>query len=147
MEQLLEFLQGVDWRVVGEVVVALVTVYIAIKKGKTTRALKAVVTLAQTAYSAVEEADADGNETAKKIKTIVDDTVTDMTAEIPNLREVEKVIMTTVDPKEVDGSVPPIKRFWRRFLAGDNAAGVLARIVGRAAVGRAVEEVKDRIEG
>ena len=119
-------LEGINWAIVGQVIAGLVAVYLAIKKGKTSRALKAAVGLLQTVYSAVEEnGEASG---VKAVKREVAKSVEAMGEKIPLLGEVEAAVMSTVDPKP-DKDVPAIKRFWRRFLKGENLAGVAARVV------------------
>lgn len=120
-------------REILEVVGLAIVVGSLIRGKKTKKAIKAAIVLLQTMSSAVEE------NGASEVKREIAKTVDVMRSEVPLLSEVQDLVLQRVDPKK---HVPPIKRFWRRFLKGENLAGVAARIAGAAAVKRNTENIE-----
>ena len=114
-------------REILEILAALLVVVSAFKAKQFKAALSASVTLLQTVEAAVEEEEASG------VKQEVAKAVDIMKKDVPLVAEVQDAVLQTIDPKK---HVPPIKRFWRRFIAGKNAAGVAARVIAGAALKR-----------
>ncbi len=121
-----------NWELIVAVIAAAFGVGVSLRNRQWSKAAEALAYLGHIAYSAIDEAhDQTGSEDVKGIKTRVSDAVTKMAGAVPALTEAEGVVMARVDP---DPAVPPVKRFWRRFLAGENFAGVAARVAARAAL-------------
>lgn len=112
-----------------------------IAKGKYKHCLDDAMMVSRAAYSAIEEAD------NKEIKELVSEALTEIGKEQPGVLEVNDTLMKVVDNKTakavVKGNVPPIKRFWRRFLAGKNLVGVLARVAAKAFVKKQLDDLED----
>lgn len=118
----------VDWYYVAVTVVAVIGwILDRVKKGKYKNAMDDAVYVSWTAYSAIEE----GNNTDAKER--IAEVIEAVAVERPGVKEINDVMMAVVDEKKA-ASVPPIKRFWRRALRGENLAGVLGRIAAKAAI-------------
>jgi hypothetical protein len=134
METIVELMQtlGIDWSdiIIGAIAVAL---YI-LKKWKGDKVLQDVLHVARIAYSAIEEAG------SKKTKKLIKDAVLNAAAKNqPIVAEVNDLLVTVVDEKKPE-AVPPIKRFWRRMLNGQNLAGVAVRMAAKAAISKHLED-------
>ena len=123
---------GTPWAWVVPLVVAVAMAVLKhIQGGKYKRYLDAAINLNRIVYSATEEAE------AKNVKDLVREAVEK--AASGEIREINDLIHPLVDPKKA-GSVPPIKRFWRRFLAGKNLPGVVARVAVNNALAKSLDE-------
>lgn len=95
----------------------------------------AALTVARTTYSALESASAakgPKNGTADAAKRLVGRAMDDPDA--PALaREINDALVAVVDTKKAENG-PPLKRWARRALAGQNLTGIAARTAGRAVV-------------
>jgi len=167
MEQVMELIELVveNWELIAAIASIAFSAGTMLRKRKWAKAARAFAYLGHVAFSAIEEAGEEfqvnrnlpGEKVAEiythpsgpidHIKGKIEEAVgalehgsTDMSDLIA---EAENAIRMKVDPKE---NIPPIKRFWRRFLAGENFAGVAARMAARAAAGKVVEEVKERMD-
>jgi len=116
--------------------VALIPAIIAILermgKKKAVANLKGAITVGRTVFAAVEDAK------ATDVKKMVAEVMAD-DAISPAAKEINKMIHSITDV-ETAKEAPPIKRFFRRMLSGENMAGVLARIAGRAAITDLIED-------
>jgi len=102
-----------------------------IQGGKYKKYLDAALQLNRIVYSATEEAG------AKEVKDLVRDAVE--RAASGQISEINDLLVPLVDPKKGE-SVAPIKRFWRRFLAGENPAGVVARVALNNALAKSLNK-------
>jgi len=83
--------------------------------------------VSRVTYSAIEEAN------NKDVKVLVAEALNEMGKANPGMLEINNVMTSVVDSEKAS-SVPPLKRFWRRALAGQNLAGIAAKIAAKAAI-------------
>lgn len=98
-----------------------------VQGGKLAKYLEAALELNRIVYAATEVASATG------VKDLVRDAVREVGA--GKVAELNDILHPLVDAK-AGAKAPPIKRFFRRFLAGKNFAGVVVR----SAIGNALAE-------
>lgn len=98
-----------------------------VQGGKYRKYLDAALQLNRIVYSAAEEAG------AKEVKDLVKDAIEK--AASGEISEINNLLVPLVDAKKAEAA-PPIIRFWRRFLAGKNPAGVVARIAMKNALAK-----------
>jgi len=123
MEEFLSW--DVDWYYVAVTVVAIIGWIL--DKTRYRKSLDDAVYVSRTAYSAIEE----GNNTDAKER--IAEVIEEIAEERPGAKEINDVLVSVVDEKKAT-SVSPLKRFWRRTLAGQNMVGVVGRIAMKAAI-------------
>lgn len=128
---------GLDWVEVLTIILGAAFAYAKTKNYNLKKHLDAVVVYARGAATAIEVA---GSGEAKEIvKKVIKQNV----EAIPEIVEVNNAIMNTVDPKS---NVPPIKRFWRRAIRGQNVVGLLGKFALSAAKTAAVNKIETIID-
>jgi len=121
-----------QWEWIVPLVIAVLTAIVkTVQGGKYKKYLDAAVNLNRIVYSATEEANAKG------VKILIAEGVE--MAKSGEIKEINDLIHPLVDADKA-ATVPPIKRFWRRFLAGKNPAGVVARIAMKNALAQSLEK-------
>lgn len=114
-----------DWEALLPLIVAIIMLVMkTIQGGKYKKYLDAAIELNRTVYSAVEEAK------ASSVKDLVKEALVNKEGKIV---EINKMLMPVIDSEKA-GDAPPIKRFWRRLLAGQNLAGVAVRVAANSAI-------------
>ena len=121
-----------NWRLIAEIIGAGILAGSLWRAKKLKPALKATIDLLRIVYSAVEESD------AKRVKKTTAKTLAVTAAKNPVVAVVDEAVRSVVDPKE---NIPPIKRFWRRLLKGENLVGVALRIAVKHGISEAAEKV------
>lgn len=125
MEALMNGL-GLDWVEILAILLSAALTYAQIKKVSLKKHMDAALVYARGAATAIELAQSgDAKDLMKKI-------IKQNIPKIPEILDVNTAVMATIDPKK-EGTVPPIKRFWRRAIRGQNVAGVLGKIAANAA--------------
>lgn len=130
----------IDWNsllqtALPALVAAILWILERLGKKKMIEKLKGAIEVGRVVFAAVEEAE------AGDVKKIVANTMTEPKV-TDAAKEIQELLHASVSSKKAE-SVPPIKRFWRRFLAGENLAGVAARMAGKQAV---TNWINDNIE-
>lgn len=117
-----------DWGVIATAVAGIIMFILEkYKAGKYKQTRDDALVVSRVTYSAIEEAN------SKDVKVLVADAITEIGWTQPGVREINDVMTSVVDADKAS-KVPPLKRWWRRALAGQNAAGVIGRIAMKAAI-------------
>jgi hypothetical protein len=128
---------GMDWVEILAILLGAGLAYAKFKGYNLKKHLDNAVIYARGAATAIELAQSgDAKDLVKKI-------IKQNLKDHPGLIDVNTAIMATIDPK-TEGSVPPLKRFWRRAIRGQNVAGILGKIALNAA-GAAAERKAEKI--
>ncbi len=136
MEALIDAL-GLDWVEILTILLAAGLTYAKVKGYNLKKHLDNAVIYARGAATAIELAQ------SGDAKTLVKKIIKQNLADHPGLIDVNTAVMATIDPKK-EGTVPPIKRFWRRAIRGQNVAGVLGKIA-MGATGLAIKRKAEKI--
>ncbi len=128
---------GMDWVEILAILLGAAIAYAKVKNVNLKKHLDNALIYARGAATAIEIAQ------AGEAKDIVKKIVRQNLAKHPGLLDVNTVIMATIDPKK-EGTVPPIKKFWRRAIRGQNIVGLLGKIALGAA-GVAVKREAEKI--
>ncbi len=119
---------NLDWGTIATAVAGIIMFLLEkYKAGKYKQTRDDALVVSRAAYSAIEEAH------STDVKILVADAVEEIAKTQPGVLEINDVMTSIVDDKKAS-SVPPLKRWWRRALAGQNAAGVIGRIAMKAAI-------------
>jgi hypothetical protein len=90
--------------------------------------LKGAMEVGRTVFAAIEESE------SVAPKVLVKEAM-EAASTSNEAKEINEILHTITDPKRrMAADVPPIKRFWRRMLRGQNLAGVALRIGGQSAI-------------
>lgn len=121
-----------NWEELLPLAIAVIMLIVkTIQGGKYKKYLDAALALNRTVYSAVEEAK------ATDVKKLVTEAVIASTN--IKLVELNTIILPVVDSVKAKDA-PPLKRFWRRLLSGQNLAGVALRVAAQGAIKKHLED-------
>lgn len=108
------------------IVAAVVAVLQNMGKKDALKKLKGAIEVGRTVFAAIEECEAVGPK--KLVRRAMADAATSDEA-----KEINNLLHSVTDFKAAE-KIPPIKRFWRRMLRGQNLAGVAARVAMNNAI-------------
>ncbi len=119
---------NIDWGVIATAVAGIIMFILErYKAGKYKQTRDDALVISRATYSAIEEAN------SKDVKVLVADAINEIGKTQPGVLEINDVMTSVVDAEKAS-KVPPLKRWWRRALAGQNSAGVIGRIAMKAAI-------------
>lgn len=117
-----------DWGVIATAVAGIIMFILEkYKAGKYRQTRDDALLVSRVTYSAIEEAN------SKDVKVLVAEAIEEVARSQPGVKEINDVMTSIVDAGKAS-TVPPLKLWWRRALANQNAAGVIGRIAMKAAI-------------